>query len=664
MNGKPAAKENELRSAIASLPGPMTVFLRGGRYEISEPIEFGLADSFPVTYRAYPGETPVIDGGTRIEGWRKSKIGETLVWVAEVDADTLAKSDARQLFVNGRRARRPVLPKEGEFEIEDTLQGGYNRWGDPGTNRFRCREGDMQQWRNLQDIDIIVPHFWVDERMPIESFDPDTRVVTCRKKSTGPLVKSWRMGPANYFLENVFEALSEPGECYIDKSEGKIYYVPQAGEELESIEAYIPGPRQLLRIVGDSEQGRYVEGIRFEGIAFCHAGWADIGESTLPETRIHTHERRYRGDDCAAGSQGAFHVPGVVYLRGARHCAIENCSISHVGWYGIDLDRGCSGIRVVGNEIADTGAGGIQVSGSDVDGLESERTAFNRVTDNHIHDGGHIYFCAVGVLARTTSANVIAHNHIHDLYYTGISVGWIWGYGAHATCNNKIEYNHIHDIGKGLLSDMGGIYTLGEQPGTVIRNNLIHSIESRQYGGWAIYPDEGSAHLTVENNVCYDTNSAAFNQHYGRENIVRNNIFAFGKETVIGLSKVGEGNSFNLIGNIIVAGEGTLYEAGYGFVFDREKGFDSRQNLIWSVSGPPKMTRYRRNTSVAENTPSLSWEEWQAQGRDIGSVVADPLFVDMAGRDFTLKENSPAFALGFKPIDLGSVGPRARDSRE
>ncbi|MEX2607190.1 MAG: right-handed parallel beta-helix repeat-containing protein [Kiritimatiellia bacterium] len=99
--------------------------------------------------------------------------------------------------------------------------------------------------------------------------------------------------------------------------------------------------------------------------------------------------------------------------------------------------------------------------------------------------------------------------------------------------DRSVYSNGRGETGSGMLSDMGGIYTLGLQTGTVLRNNHIHHIEALSYGAWCIYPDEGSSHLLIENNVCHSTNREIFHQHYGRENIVRNNIFAFGERGVV-----------------------------------------------------------------------------------------------------------------------------------
>jgi hypothetical protein len=251
---------------------------------------------------------------------------------------------------------------------------------------------------------------------------------------------------------------------------------------------------------------------------------------------------------------------------------------------------------------------------------------------------------------------VISHNHIHDLYYSGVSCGWEWGYQENVSRDNLIERNHIHDIGQGLLSDMGGIYTLGVQPGTVIRGNLIHDVRSAHYGGWCIYPDEGSSHIIIENNVCYDADRDAFHQHYGRENVVRNNILAFGGESVARYSRVDDHNGITFTKNILVTDGKPIYQAGYHHRLS-ERRFMSDLNLVFDVSGKPVHC-------VDAGGKRLSWTAWRKLGQDTHSVVRDPKFRNWRKRDFRLQPSSPALKLGFEPIDVSDVGPRPRGARD
>jgi hypothetical protein len=188
---------------------------------------------------------------------------------------------------------------------------------------------------------------------------------------------------------------------------------------------------------------------------------------------------------------------------------------------------------------------------------------------------------------------------------------------------------------------MGGIYTLGVQPGTILRNNLIHDISAFTYGGWGIYPDEGSSDILIENNVVYNCKSANFHQHYGRENIVRNNIFAFGKESQLMRTRTEEHVSFNLERNIVYWKDGALLGSNWN-----DNNYHLDGNLYWKVGGGD--VRFGK----------WSFEEWKAKGQDVHSSIEDPLFVDPEKRDFSLKPESPALKMGFMPIDVSGVGPR------
>jgi hypothetical protein len=309
---------------------------------------------------------------------------------------------------------------------------------------------------------------------------------------------------------------------------------------------------------------------------------------------------------------------------------------------------------VVGNTIRQMGAGGVVINGASYNDPPLRRTGNHAITDNTIHAGGRVFHSAVGVLAMHTCRTEICHNHIYDLFYSGVSCGWSWGYAPTVNYDNRIEKNHIHDLGQGLLSDMGGIYMLGVQPGTVLRGNLIHDIIKAHYGAWCIYPDEGSSHLLIENNVCYRTNANVFHQHYGRENIVRNNIFAFGDEALIAHSRIDAWHrAFTLERNVLIVDGSPVYS----LPSLEARNIGSDLNLIWDMGGQP-LTFVGRG-----EVKQVDLDGWRALGHDRHSLFADPHCVDPRGGSFVLAADSPAWELGFQAINLSDVGPRLAGTR-
>ncbi|MCL5103199.1 MAG: right-handed parallel beta-helix repeat-containing protein [Armatimonadetes bacterium] len=643
-----------------------TVWIRGGRYPISEPICFGPDDSSSVTYVAYPGEEPIIDGGRRIEGWTIQKLGALHVWVADIPEVAQGKWYFRELFVNGERRSRARFPKEGFYRIESVPGIDLSAALFEGSDAFKCAPGDIRNWHNLKDVEIVALHWWVEERMPIESFDEVARLVKSSRRSIFALKDDQCREYARYYVENVFEALSEPGEWYLDRSSGKLFYVPLPEEDAETTEVFAPRITEFLKIVGHPDEEKYVENLRFDGLTFRHADWVQpSGGSGVPE------DTTLPNVEYAAAAQAAANVPGAIYLNGASECTIENCRIEHFGWYGIELAEGCTNNHIIRNNIWDGGAGGVKMNGSDADGSARERTGNNRVTDNHIHSCGRVFHSAIGIMSMHSFGNQIAHNHIHDIYYSGISCGWVWAYEESVSKNNRIEKNHIHDIGHGLLSDMGGIYTLGVQPGTVLSGNLIHDIEARNYGGWAIYLDQSSSHMLIRDNICYNASSLIYHQNSVRSNVVRNNIFAFGSLGLVGFGtgdvKEGDeiGDFLTLQKNILIT-EGQPVIMCFGEEMLEERGLFSDLNLLWDVSNQPLVRGYMDSATFHDRwrvgTPILQ-EEWNRMGYDRHSIVADPGFKNLAQFDFTLQETSAALILGFRPIDMSDVGPRPRDKR-
>lgn len=225
------------------------------------------------------------------------------------------------------------------------------------------------------------------------------------------------------------------------------------------------------------------------------------------------------------------------------------------------------------------------------------------------------------------------------------SVGILVIHSSH----NVIRENHIHHLGSGLLNDMGGIYTLGEQPGTHIAGNHIHHIRSHNYGGWAIYCDEGSSYLIIEKNICHHTSSENFNLHYGRENLVRNNIFAYSGLGLFSISAAEEGrNALTLERNIFYSdGKPVLVARDMDSL--EQRGFTSDLNCFFDIKGPVFAGDESRDYRAQVSWKRYSFSDLQALGYDRHSIIAAPVFEETREHAFGVSPSSPVWDLGFSP---------------
>lgn len=617
-----------------ALKQPVTVYLRGGLYCLAEPLVLTPEDSgtaeCPVTWAAYPDELPALSGGRRITGWQPVTLDGKALWAAEVPEARDGGWFFHQLWINGTRRIRARYPNRGYLEVAENPDPDEG-WG-KGQKRFRFKEGDLKAWATVSDAEVVVANRWVESHLPVERVDEAERMVHFTKRSV------FRLDPGDkYYIEHALELLDQPGEWYLDRKTGTLYTMPFPGEDPAKAEAVAPALSQVVRLEGTPELGLWVEHLKFEGLKFAHTEWYFPADS----------KAAWFNPEVGGFAQAAVGVPGAVYGEGVQHVAFERCGFLHLGTYGIELGRGCRNNRIHACEFSDLAAGGVKIGETQVREQEAERTYGNEVSDCYLHHGGRIFHSAIGIWCGQSYNNRFLHNHIHDFYYSGFSLGWTWGYGPALGYGNLVEGNHVHHIGVQsdgdgpILSDMAGIYTLGLQEGTVIRGNLWHDVAGLRYGGWGIYFDEGTTRIVAENNLVYRTTHGSFHQHYGKENVVRNNIFAFARDWQIQASRPEEHQRFTLEGNIVYWDQGPLLS---GNLSDFHFGFD--RNLYWQTKGE------------AIQPAGLTWEEWQAKGMDRGSRIADPLFEDPEHDNFTLKPGSPALELGFKPFDLKDVGPR------
>ena len=606
---------------------PATIFLRGGRYELTEPIVFTPADSgsteAPLIIRAYQDEKPILSGGRIISQWEKTQLNGREVWRAPLPDDVPAQ--LRNLWFDGRRLQRARHPNSGYLRLQHSPEVTPDTPWNTGQSSFHYRDGDLRNWQNLLAGEVVLMSRWVEARLPLEEIDEANRLVRFGKKT-----KVIMQPDDRYYVENLAELLDEPGEYYVDSAARAVFYLPQHDQRIEQFAPIAPALQQVMRLEGEPQNDRFVEHIRFLRIGFAHTQW-NIEDGDQPQE--------------SGFWQAAQPVPAAVAGQGVRRCSFAECAIENVGTYGLALSLGCKENYIERCTLRDLGAGGIKL-GEGIRENPTEQSHNNVIIDCTIRDGGNVYHSAVGIWIGHAFDNHIAHNEIADFYYTAISVGWSWGYGPSQAHGNIIEHNHLHHIGhrsdrpEPVLSDMGGIYTLGVQPGTVLRHNHIHDIASSRYGGWGIYLDEGSTEILVENNLVYRTTNGGFHQHYGRDNVVRNNIFALGRDVQVTRSIAEAHRSFSFERNIV------YWTSGVGVTGDFFNANVEFNRNVYFPAGEGQASFAGR-----------AFEQWQADGYDGDSRLTDPLFIDPTGSDFRLREDSPAAAVGFEPFTL-TAGPR------
>lgn len=465
---------------LAANHSDRTVCLPAGRVPFAEPVRLGPEYS-GFTFR---GNGTFFDGGKPIRGWNRS--GD--LWTAPLPAGH------RFLYRNGKmlfNARRPG----GDAPASEVVR--WNSEKDPVSgewkkNRLECRPPE-ELLQNQEGAELILYYAWkcvrqkhfhadkegIDLFFPPD-FNPDSE---CR-----------------YAVENLSEKYLLSGQWHPVPEKRLLYYRPLPGEKEGEAEFFSSGAKKLLILDG-------AENVAFENVVFRHTG-----------------------DDTAYRvSQADRNGSAALELWNCRNCSFRNCRFEALSGWGLRLAEGTQGTMVENCEFISLGSGAIHISGEP----GSAYCGRNVVRACRISHGGRRQADCAALLIRHSGENRIEDNDIHDFPYTGISCGWTWGYRFSAAFGNRIVNNDVHDLGKDqLVLDMGGIYLLGDQPGTVVSGNHVWNICGRHFC-WGIYLDEGSAHMTISGNLVHDTENEPFHVNYGRHNLVTGNVFAGGKKSAV-----------------------------------------------------------------------------------------------------------------------------------
>ncbi len=638
--GKPFETLQRARDAVRNvkgagrLKGPVTVWLRGGVYQLNTPVVFTPADSgtasAPVTYASLPGEQATLSGGRRLSGVWKRTPGKPY-WQLDVPQARDGQWCFNSLYVNGQSRTRARHPNYGERVLRAE---GREPGGDP-RQALRYLPGDINpNWSNPTHIDVVLLCSWTPTIHRVQEIIPDRRVIRF-SSSHNRAVDFWERN-FRYYMSNVFEALDQPGEWYLNRTTGTLYYLPMPGEEIETAEVVAPIIKsRMLSFEGDPTTGRFVENIHFHDLAIRH---------------VDSDMDRYNG----VYRQGHMYLDSAIVARGLRNASFEGCELSQLGEYAMELADGCRAISIRQCHFWDLGAGAMQLGVTDLATLKtapdvdangaSELAVRGLVIDNNcVHRLGTIWHGCYGIVNRFASQTEITHNEIYDTHWDaiGLDARWTWK-GEKYSHGNVVAYNHLHHLGLGYHTDAAGVYQFGPLD-THIHHNLIHDTVAYPYicGYAGIYLDQQSRGAVVENNLVYNVDWYAYFQNKGTDNVFRNNIGAFARNGLIGrggLNETWRSNHFQALRNIYITDNGIGIDRG------------------WAPGGKPPVLADNVYHTVAEDTPltfaDKSFTQWQAEGHDAGSIIADPGCRAPGAFDFSLPPDALACrAVGFVPFD-------------
>jgi hypothetical protein len=513
------ARDAVRRKIAQGISENITVLIRGGVYYITEPIVFGAEDSgseqFSITYAAYPAEAPVISGGRVISGWTVNQNG---LWQREISDVKDGKWYFRELFVNGQRRIRARHPNKGFLYAEKVVD-------ERRILQFHKRERDnVPAIKEIGETEMIFLHDWSISRNLLESIDPVLRRIktaqqvgwTRKGQRKNRSEMSYYSRHPRYFLENNPAFLDRSGEWYLDRQSGVLIYKPMEDEIPSEVKAIAPLAPQLLLV-------RKVKNLHFKGLSFKHCSWLfDDGRYAGAQASFSHPLNTPR----SKAERWWIPVTPALLFEFAESCSIEDVTLANLGGSGIWLNRGCSKNKIIGCHIYDIAANGVMIGETEINKVtETEAAANNTIRNNVIELCGKEYYGAHGVWIGFSRENNVAHNEVRYHPYGAISVGWSWQPDPTPCKGNIIEYNNIHHAML-ILSDSGGIYTLGFQPGTILRGNWIHDIPvnagKAQSNG--IFLDCGSTSIVVEENVIHDVACSPIRFNKATTNTVKNNL--------------------------------------------------------------------------------------------------------------------------------------------
>lgn len=606
-------------------PGGLTVTLHGGLYELVRTFTLTAEDSgaaaTPIIYRALPGDEVRISGGKRVTGWRavsdpavRDRLDAAArVHVMQADLRASGVNDfgklgggfglrggpGLELFFRDEPMTLARYPNEGFIKITGVLGPTEIAWG----NAKGRAEGDFTydgdrpaRWKDEKEAWALGYwfHDWAEQRQPIASIDAAAKRLIL---AGPPHHYGYRQGRWFYGF-NLLCEIDRPGEWYLDRRTGILYFWPPA--PIEDGQATVSVLESLISVNGANH-------VTFRGLTL----------------------------EAARGT--------AIRLENAAGNRVVGCTLRNIGSWAVSLNGADSG--VIGCDIYGTGDGGIGLRGGDRQKLAPAGLS---AENNHIHHWSRWNRMNRHGISLSGVGNRAAHNLLHDSPHSAIQF---------SGNDHVIELNEIHHVCT-ESNDAGAIYAGRNwtMRGTVIRHNYLHHIRGFEGRGCiGIYLDDMYCGTTIFGNVFYDVTRAAYIGG-GHDNRIENNLFVDCRPAV----------------HVDSRGLGWMHQRPSDWVREiKERGTLSGIRF----NQPPYSDRYPELTKILDGEPAApkgsliarniqfggKWDEVDKKARPFVTfqdnlLGVDPGIVDAANGNFQLRDDSPAFELGFKRIPVEEIG--------
>jgi len=608
-------------------PGGVTVSLREGNYFLEKPLEFTKEDAAsidtPVTYGAYSGETVRVLGAKPVTNFMPVVDPAVVERLDPAARDHVVQADLKALgvtdfgspaggglglYFNGQPMTLSRWPNEGFVKIVDVVEkDGHSIHGIAGskTGKFTYEGDRPSRWTAEKDGWVHGYWFWdwSDQRQKIAAIDTAASVLTVAEPYHG---YGYRKGQW-YYAFNMLSELDTPGEWYLDRETGILYFWPPQP---------IGGAAEVLVTVLDNlVVGQEVQDLTLKKLTFecCRADAVKF-----------------------AGGMMNHLIGCTIRNTGANAVVIANESES--GVFGCDLYQ--------------LGGGGISLGGGD---RKTLTPALLVAENNHIYDYGRWSRMYQPAISLNGVGNRATRNLIHNAPHMGIFF---------SGNDQMIELNEIHNVCL-ESNDAGAIYAGRDwtMRGNVIRYNYLHDITGFEGRGCVgVYLDDMFASAQILGNVFEKVTMAAFIGG-GRDNSIDNNVF-YNCDPALHIDARALGWAHYHADEWIkeATEKGTLGGIAY-----KEPPYSERfPTLPLIIDDEPKAPK--GNIIIHNICVGGRWEDVEEKAKSYltysdNHVGDDPGFVDPANHDFRLKPESPMLKKGFVQIPTGKIGPYSHTER-